>query len=100
MREAEVPVTFQPCGKTVYGLPGTRLLEAAAGAGIVVDQPCGGEGICGKCRVLISRGACEPTPAEHATLSDDELREGWRLACQMSIREPTTVNVPASQIYQ
>ena len=51
MRETEVPVTFQPPEKTVYVLRGTRLLEAAAMAGLVLDSPCGGEGICGKCRV-------------------------------------------------
>ena len=56
MREAEVPVTFLPAGRTVYVLAGTRLIEAAAEAGIILDSPCGGEGVCGKCRVRWKTG--------------------------------------------
>jgi uncharacterized 2Fe-2S/4Fe-4S cluster protein (DUF4445 family) len=98
MREAEVPVTFQPSGQTVYVLRGTGLLEAAAGAGIVLDQPCGGLGKCGKCRLLVSRGACQPGPAELEVFSADELQAGFRLACQSSVRGPTTVEVPATSL--
>jgi len=98
MREAEVPVTFQPSGQTVYVLRGTGLLEAAADAGIVLDQPCGGLGKCGKCRLVVSRGACQPSPAEVEVFSADQLRTGFRLACQSSVSGPTTVEVPASSL--
>jgi len=98
MREAEVPVTFQPSGQTVYVLRGTGLLEATAGAGIVLDQPCGGLGQCGKCRLLVSRGACQPGPTELEVFSADELQAGFRLACQSSVRGPTTVEVPATSL--
>lgn len=98
MREAEVPVTFQPQGETVYVLKRTGLLEAAAMAGIVLDQPCGGLGKCGKCRVVVSQGACQPTPAELDLFSADELRAGFRLACQSSVCEPTTVEVPPTSL--
>ena len=89
MREAEVPVTFQPPGETVYVLKGTALLDAAAAAGIVLDQPCGGLGKCGKCRLVVSRGACQPTPAELEVFSAEQLRAGFRLACQSSVGGPT-----------
>lgn len=98
MRENEVPVTFQPAGETVYVLKGTTLLEAAAGAGLALDQPCGGVGKCGKCRVLVTQGASEPTPAERDILSADERRSGWRLACQSSVCGPATVEVPPTSM--
>ncbi|MBN2475796.1 MAG: DUF4445 domain-containing protein [Pirellulales bacterium] len=98
MREAEISVTFRPSGKTVYVLKGTRLLEAAAGADLVLDLPCGGEGICGKCRVVVSGGACEPTPAERRAFSDEQLRRGFRLACQSSVCGPMTVEVPQTSL--
>ncbi len=50
----EFPVTFQPGDKQVYVLAGSRLQEAATAAGLVLDAPCGGEGTCGKCRVVVS----------------------------------------------
>ena len=56
MREAEVPVTFQPRREDGLRARGTRLLEAAAAADLVLDAPCGGEGTCGKCRVIVGDG--------------------------------------------
>ena len=98
MLEQEVLVTFQPSGKTVYVLKGTRLVEAAAGAGITLDVPCGGEGTCGKCRVIVRRGACPATPAELELLSEQELAGGYRLACQSLVCGPTTVEIPESSL--
>ena len=47
MRDPEVLVCFRPSGREAYVLPGTRLVEAAAEAGLVLEVPCGGEGLCG-----------------------------------------------------
>jgi len=94
MLEQEVPVTFDPPGKTVYVLQGTRLLEAAAVAGITLEAPCGGEGKCGKCKVIVRRGACEPTTAEGEAFSPEELEQGLRLACQTLVCGPAVVDIP------
>ena len=48
MSESDARVTFEPAGKTVAIRRGTRLLEAAVGAGIPLDLPCGGD-----CLVLL-----------------------------------------------
>jgi len=98
MREAEVPVVFQPMNKRVHVLRGTRLLEAAAGADVVLDQPCGGAGTCGKCRVRLTGELCAPTPAEQQRLSEDELEQGIRLACQTTVCGPITVEVPQTSL--
>jgi uncharacterized 2Fe-2S/4Fe-4S cluster protein (DUF4445 family) len=97
-REREAPVTFQPGGRTVYVLHGSQLTEAAQGAGLVIDQPCGGAGTCGKCRVRLLDGAVEPVGAEIQFLSDRELRDGWRLACQTVVDEPLSVEVPDTSL--
>ncbi|MDY0166285.1 MAG: ASKHA domain-containing protein [Thermoguttaceae bacterium] len=98
MLETEVAIAFQPSGQTVYVLPGTRLMEAAAGAGIVLDQPCGGAGVCGKCRVRIAGELCPPTPAEKRHFSNQELADGFRLACQTTVCGPATVEVPETSL--
>ena len=98
MREAEIPITFQPRDKTVYVLRGTKLVEAAADADMVLDVPCGGEGICGKCRVVVEGQVTEPTPAELRVFSADELRSGCRLACQSSVEGPMTVLIPQTSL--
>ena len=67
-RQEEFLVTFQPGDKKVYVLAGTRLQEAATAADLVLDAPCGGEGTCGKCRVIVSEGAAPPTAEERKML--------------------------------
>jgi uncharacterized 2Fe-2S/4Fe-4S cluster protein (DUF4445 family) len=98
MRESEVLVCFRPSGKEAYVLPGTRLVEAAAEAGIVLEVPCGGEGLCGKCRVIVSSGAGEPSAAERQWFSAEELQRGWRLACQSVVSGPMEVEIPPSSL--
>ena len=94
MRDAEVLVCFRPSGREAYVLPGTRLVEAAAEAGLVLEVPCGGEGLCGQCRVIVTSGAGEPTAAERHWLSAEELQAGWRLACQSAVCGPMEVEIP------
>lgn len=50
-------------------------------AGVPVDQPCGGHGRCGKCRVKAFGDISEPSAQERSKLTDAELAEGIRLAC-------------------
>jgi uncharacterized 2Fe-2S/4Fe-4S cluster protein (DUF4445 family) len=98
MREAELSVTFLPDERTVFVLPGTRLMEAAVEAGSIVDSPCGGEGSCGKCRVRFLSGVNPPMPAERQVFTLDELEQGWRLACQSTIETTCEVEIPDASL--
>ena len=98
MKPEEFPVTFQPGDKQVYVLAGTRLQEAATAADLVLDAPCGGEGTCGKCRVIVSQGAAPPTVEECNMLSKEELHAGCRLACQAIVGGPMHVLVPGTSL--
>ena len=94
-REREVLVRFRPSGREAFVLPGTRLVETAAEAGLLIDVSCGGEGTCGKCRLMVTSGAAEPTTIERKWFSDEELQAGWRLACQSAVDGPTEVDIPS-----
>ena len=93
---AQLRVTFEPHGRAVFVLAGTRLLEAAGRAGMTIETPCGGAGTCGKCRVRITAGLCDPSPQDVEFFTPEELADGWRLACQTSIYDDTIVSIPAS----
>ena len=97
-RQEEFPVTFEPGDKKVYVLAGTLLQEAATAADLVLDAPCGGEGTCGKCRVVVVQGASPPTDEERQRLTAEELHAGCRLACQATVDGPMTVLVPAASL--
>lgn len=94
MSEPTVPIRLHPSGKTVQAVSGVPLLEALAEAGVILDAPCGGEGICGKCRVIIHDGASSPNAAEENAFSEKDLQNGMRLACQTPVTIPLKVEVP------
>jgi len=47
-----------------------------------VEFPCGGQGRCRGCRVRVLKGQAELNRAQQERLSPEEIKEGWRLACQ------------------
>ncbi len=96
--ESLLSITFLPLGRTISVLEGTRLLEAVSEIGLGIDQPCGGEGTCGKCRLRMVEGACEPTLADETAFSPEEIQEGWRLACQAVVTGPAVVEIPESSL--
>lgn len=55
---------------------------------------CGGNGTCGKCKVKVVFGASEPTASERKYFTEEELRAGYRLACQMKVTQDCVVEVP------
>lgn len=76
---------------------GVPLLQALAEAGVKVELPCGGQGICGGCRVLMKGELPPPTPEEAEFFSSQMLVQGWRLACQTSLPGDTEVYLPGRE---
>jgi len=89
-------ITFLPENTHVHVLPGTTVLEAAGRANIIIETPCGGKGTCGRCRVVIAKGAAAPNTVEKELLAGDEIAKGVRLACQTEIRRDMIIEVPAA----
>ena len=96
MSEQQFRITFQPSGRSVFVLPGTKIIEAAARAGLTINTPCGGAGTCGKCQVKITTGIEEPSEADKNVFNEDQLQDGWRLACQTPIDNESVVYIPES----
>jgi len=79
--------------KTVTATIGERLLAVCQGAGILLPSACAGAGTCGLCKVRIVAGGGEAGPQELAQLKLAEVRKGARLACQVSLLGPLSVEV-------
>lgn len=62
-----------------------RLNDLMARQGVQTEAPCGGKGICGKCRVRVSGDINEPNANERDLLTPAELNQGWRLACMCRV---------------
>ncbi len=86
---------IEPDGLEIAVSDGTPLVRALWQAGISVEAPCGGFGICGKCKIRFLSGYIpEPTAEEQKHLTDFELQEGWRLTCQHRVEGDAVVFVP------
>jgi len=65
---------------------GNILMEVLQENKIYLEAPCGGKGLCGKCKVKIESGnLSDPTSDENRLLSNKEKDEGYRLACSTRI---------------
>lgn len=86
-------VRFLPDDREVVVEQGQTLLDAAREANVYVGSICGGEGACGKCRVIVRSGEVEGQSTEF--LTRDDIRHGYVLACQVVPLGDLVVEVPA-----
>ncbi len=89
-----IKITFLPDKKNIKVNEGTTILEALEKVGININTPCGGEGVCGKCKVLIKKGVTAATPIEEVILSKEEIKKGFREACQSKLFKDTVIEIP------
>ncbi len=89
-----VKISLNEGSRTLEVSSGTSLLTALAGQNIFLPSACGGGGTCAmcKCRVLEGGGDLLPTEAGH--INKAQAREGWRLACQLKVKNDLKIEVP------
>jgi uncharacterized 2Fe-2S/4Fe-4S cluster protein (DUF4445 family) len=82
--------------KTEKSSSGENLLSHLRSKGYKLPSPCGGKGVCGKCKVRVIEGGETlrmPYPGVRGiTLAEWE--QGWRLACKTAMHEELQVEVP------
>ncbi len=93
-KKKQYTIRFEPSGLKIKVPSGAVLLEAAHKAGIYLSSICGGDGYCGKCKVIIDEGQFQSKPT--ALLTPDEVRENVVLACQTKVLSDMTITVPRS----
>ncbi|MDE6270991.1 MAG: NADH:ubiquinone reductase (Na(+)-transporting) subunit F [Muribaculaceae bacterium] len=82
--------------KVVEGISGSTLLSSLANSNVFLSSACGGKGSCGQCRVQVTEGGGEILPTETVHFTRKEVKDHWRLGCQVKVRQDMSINVPAS----
>lgn len=77
---------------------GKSLLSTLADRNIFLSSACGGKGSCGQCRVRVPEGGGQILPTEAVHFSRKEMKDDWRLACQVKVKEDMKILVPASAL--
>jgi len=75
-------VTFLPDNKQVEVDSNSTLLTAAARAGVIINSLCGGDGLCGECRLQVISGKSMADKNAISFFSKDEIEHGFVLACR------------------
>ncbi|MDE6038868.1 MAG: NADH:ubiquinone reductase (Na(+)-transporting) subunit F [Paramuribaculum sp.] len=81
---------------TVEANSGKPLLSTMADNNVFLPSACGGKGSCGQCKVQVVNGGGEILPTETVHFSRKEIKDNWRLACQVKVKEDMAIEVPAS----
>ena len=73
---------------------GETLLSTLGNNKIFLPSACGGGGTCIQCRCQVLEGGGEILPTEKPHFSRKEIADGWRLGCQVKVKENMTIKVP------
>jgi len=92
----EFRISFLPEHKAVSIDRGTDLLTAALKTGIHVYNSCGGEGVCGRCKVIIKSG--DYITEDSGRVTDLEREKGYVLACRTTPKSDMEVLVPEESL--
>ncbi|MGD9415783.1 MAG: ASKHA domain-containing protein [Desulfobacterales bacterium] len=85
-------IVFLPYDTEITVPEGETIIHAAMEAGVHINASCGGEGVCGKCRVRIEEGMVEGGISEKISQEDQD--KGFRQACQAAVKSDLVVRIP------
>lgn len=86
-------VTIYPDNKIIEVDEDKSILQAALSAGVYINSACGGDGVCGRCKVILRAG--QIVNRSTSALSPEDRRKQMVLACSAAIHGDIEVEVPA-----
>ena len=93
--KGNVQIVINDSAEHTYDVPiGGKLLGALADQQIYIPSACGGGGTCGQCKVVVQEGGGSILPTETTVINRKEAREGFRLACQVGVKENMKLHIP------
>ena len=87
-------VTFLPDNKQAEVDSNSTLLTAAAKAGVIINSLCGGDGLCGECRLQVINGKAMADKNAISFFSKDEIEHGFVLACRTKVEDNLVLLIP------
>ena len=93
--QGDVTITINNEKKLVVAA-GNSLISTLATQQVFLPSACGGKGSCGQCRLRVLSGGGAILPTETGFFSRKEIADGWRLGCQVKVKEDVSVLIPAS----
>ncbi len=79
--------------KTLTVPAGGKLLQTLAEGGLFLPSACGGGGSCAQCKCVVNSGGGSMLPTEESHFTKRDAAEGWRLSCQVPVKQDMTIHV-------
>ena len=95
MPQGNVKITIND-DKTMEVPTGGTLISTLGEQGIHLPSACGGKGSCGQCKCRVVKGGGSILPTEVPHFSRKQIQEGWRLGCQVKVKEDLSLKLPQS----
>jgi len=92
----EFIVTFKPQDRKIRVKRGTDLLTAALKAGVSLNSSCGGEGLCGKCKVIVKKGEVKTEPSK--LINEKDRARNAILACESIVESDLEIAIPSESL--
>ena len=83
-------------GSVTININNDKNVEAESGKSLFLPSACGGKGSCAQCKVRVLEGGGEILPTEAVHFTRRQVLEGWRLGCQLKVKDNLKIDVPAS----
>tara|TARA_R110001592_G_scaffold273446_3_gene540371 strand:- start:1799 stop:3025 length:1227 start_codon:yes stop_codon:yes gene_type:complete len=87
-------VVNEDTDKPISTPAGGKLLQTLASEGLFLSSACGGGGTCAQCKCKVFEGGGSMLPTEKTYFTKRDEAEGWRLACQVPVKQDMKIEVP------
>ena len=89
-----VNISMNEDAKSVDVEAGGKLLQTLAAQNLFLSSACGGGGTCAQCKCKVVSGGGSILPTEESHFTNKEKKEGWRLSCQVPVKDNLKIKVP------
>ncbi|MCF6093533.1 2Fe-2S iron-sulfur cluster-binding protein [Microaerobacter geothermalis] len=91
----KVELLILPEGKKVIGNQGLTVLEIAKKNRVFISSKCNGKASCSSCKIKVINGNFSPVnELERRRLSENQIKDGYRLACQLNVVGGGSIEIP------
>ena len=95
VQSGEVKITINN-DKVIATEAGSTLLNTLAVNNVFLPSACGGGATCAECRCQVESGGGEILPTESVHFSRKEIKDNWRLGCQVKVKNDLSIKIDPS----
>ena len=98
VKSGDVAISINDGQKILHAQSGKSLLATLGENGVHLSSACGGKGSCGQCKVQVVSGGGDMLPTEAVHFTRKQIKDNWRLGCQVKVKDDLEIKVPESAL--